>query len=239
MSTFILVHGAYHGAWSWQKIVPFMQQKGISVLTPTLSGLGENSYLLSPSVNLSTHITDIVDLLVREDLREVVLVGHSYAGFVISGVAEREPDRIAHLVYLDAMVPANGQKVFDIRPDLRSKVAEITFAGKIVKILRPPPPEVFGVTDPDDVAWVKPLLTPTPWACYEEPLALGELKILSIKKTYLLNEIQALGASGRSHLDAYEKAQGEGWSRMKIAGPHDSMITHPKSLAGTLIRFKS
>jgi pimeloyl-ACP methyl ester carboxylesterase len=235
MHTFVLVHGAYHGAWSWQKIIPFMGQP--PVLTPTLSGLGENEALLTPSVNLSTHIMDITKLLEREDLYEVVLVGHSYAGFVISGVAEKIPERISQLVYLDAMVPSTGQKVFDIRTDLRSRIQEITFAGAKVKVLMPPLPETFGITYPEDIAWVKPLLTPTPAACYDEPLVLDNPQALSIPKTYLLNKVQTPGALEKSHLDAYEMAQGAGWARMKIPGPHDSMITHPKQLAEIFARL--
>ncbi|HNX68879.1 MAG TPA: alpha/beta hydrolase family protein [Candidatus Omnitrophota bacterium] len=239
MSTFVLVHGAYHGAWSWQKIIPFLREKGIPVFTPTLSGLGENSYLLSPSIDLSTHITDVAELLKREALRDVVLVGHSYAGFVISGVAERVPERIAHLVYLDAMVPESGQCFFDVRPDLRARVSTITFAGKSVQVLMPPSPEVFGVTDPEDVAWVKPLLTPTPAACYEESLVVSEPKVHLIPKTYLLNKVQDPGASRKSHEEAYARAQGGRWSRRMISGPHDSMITHPKQLAETLAGFNA
>jgi pimeloyl-ACP methyl ester carboxylesterase len=239
MKIFVLVHGAYHGAWCWQRVIPFFREKKITVLTPTLSGLGENAHLLSPSINLSTHITDVTSLLERENLREVVLVGHSYSGFVVAGVAERVPDRIGHLVYLDAMVPENGQKVFDVRNELRADVREISFNGKQVKVLPPHAPEVFGVTDPEDAAWVKALMVPTPAACYDEPLAITNPGARSLPKTYLLNEIQGSGSSGQLHLDAYEKARGDHWSRKKIPGPHDSMITHPKQLAKALISFAS
>ena len=112
----VLVHGAWHGAWCWAKVLPLLSEKGFRVYTPTQTGVGENVSLLSKNITLNTFIEDIADFLTTHDLHDVVLVGHSFAGISISGVADRMPERIRHLVYLDALLLQSGQKVFDIIP---------------------------------------------------------------------------------------------------------------------------
>src|SRR3712207_5745958 len=109
MTTYVLVHGAWHGGWCWKKVVPLLRTAGHEVYTPTLTGLGERAHLLSPTITLDTHILDVVNVLEYEELLDVVLVGHSYAGAVISGVADRAPTQVAQLVYLDAFVPRDGE----------------------------------------------------------------------------------------------------------------------------------
>ena len=111
---FVLVHPAWHGAWFWKKVVPLLRQRGHLVFTPTLTGLGERSHLARAEIGLDMHVSDIVNVLKYEDLRDVVLVGHSSSGVVITGVADRAPAQIAHVVYLDAFVPENGQAVLDL-----------------------------------------------------------------------------------------------------------------------------
>src|SRR5438874_13830434 len=116
MSTYVLVHGAWHGSWCWKRVRQALQAAGHDVFTPTLTGVADRSHLISRDVNLETHITDVVNLIQWEELTNVVLCGHSYGGCVISGVADRIPDRIAALVYLDAFVPENGQSLHDTLP---------------------------------------------------------------------------------------------------------------------------
>src|SRR6266536_5517997 len=116
MANFILVHGGWFGAWCWYKVVPLLQAAGHSVYTPTLTGVGEQAALLAPEIGLDTHIQDVVNLIETNDLQHVILVGHSYSGMVITGVADRVPGRIAHLVYLDAAVPRDGQSLADMIP---------------------------------------------------------------------------------------------------------------------------
>src|SRR5437762_1451253 len=116
MSTYILVHGAWHGSWCWKRVRKSLQARGHDVFTPTLTGVGERSHLLSPQVNLDTHIDDVVNLIQWEELSDVVLCGHSYGGAVISGVADRVPDRLRTLVYLDAFVLEDGQSLHDTLP---------------------------------------------------------------------------------------------------------------------------
>ena len=116
MANYVLVHGGWFGAWCWYKVVPLLQAAGHSVYTPTLTGLGEQAALLTPEIGLDTHIQDVVNLIETKDLQQVILVGHSYSGMVITGVADRVPGRIAHLVYLDAVVPRDGQSLADTAP---------------------------------------------------------------------------------------------------------------------------
>ena len=114
MATYVLVHGGGHGGWCYQRVARILRSHGHEVHAPSLSGLGERSHLLGPDIDLDTHITDITSLLHSEDLHDVVLVGHSYGGMVITGVADRATDRIGDLVYLDAANPQNGQSLVDV-----------------------------------------------------------------------------------------------------------------------------
>lgn len=116
MTTFVLVHGAWHGGWSWQLVSQQLEAAGHRAITPTLTGLGDRAHLISPRVNLATHVEDVVAVLRYEDLRDVVLVGHSYAGLVITGAGAREFDRVAQLIYYDAFLPDDGQSALDLLP---------------------------------------------------------------------------------------------------------------------------
>src|ERR1700761_3204519 len=111
--TFILVHGSWHGGWCWRRVSDQLQLKGHRVFCPTMTGLGERSHLLNKDINVSTHVTDIVNVIRWEDLSDVVLVGHSYGGMVISGVAEQIPDKVSSIVFLDAFMPENGESMLD------------------------------------------------------------------------------------------------------------------------------
>lgn len=120
MADFVLVHGSCHGGWCWKKVTPLLTKNGNRVYTPTLTGLGERSHLVSRDIGLDTHILDIIQVLEYEDLNEVVLVGHSYGGLVIGGVADKVPRRIGHLVYLDGYIPKDNKSPFDIVPGLET-----------------------------------------------------------------------------------------------------------------------
>src|SRR5207248_5461012 len=119
MTTFVLVHGAWHGGWCWRKLTPLLREKGHDVFTPTLTGLGERVHLAGPEVGLGVHVQDVASVIEYENLHDVVLVGHSYGGMVIAGVAGRLPERLAHLVYLDAYAPEDGQAMTDLVPPER------------------------------------------------------------------------------------------------------------------------
>jgi len=185
MAVFVLVHGAWHGGWCWQKVAPLLRAAGHDVFTPTLTGLGERVHLAHAGVGLDTHVQDIVKVLEYEDLQQVVLVGHSYGGMVISGVAEELAARLAQLVYLDAFVPADGQSTYDLVPQLATagrQQAAATGAGWRV----PPLPGDFGVTAAADLAWLLPKLVDQPLASFEQPVHWRNPAALALPRTYIL-----------------------------------------------------
>jgi pimeloyl-ACP methyl ester carboxylesterase len=169
---FVLVHPAWHGAWFWKKVVPLLRARGHLVFTPTLTGLGERSHLARAEIGLEMHVNDVVNVLKYEDLREVVLVGHSSSGVVITGAADRAPQQIAHVIYLDAFVPEDGQAVLDlITPDRRQSfegLVKTEGKGWLVPRFAQPPWEtivrdMWGVTHDDDVRWMLDRLGPRPF----------------------------------------------------------------------------
>ena len=169
MATYVLVHGGGHGGWCYQRVARILGSAGHEVFTPTLSGLGERSHLMGPGIDLDTHITDITSVLHHEDLRDVILVGHSYGGMVVTGVADRAADRIGRLVYLDAANPVNNQSLVDVSGPIIEAVRPYGRVVDGVELVLFPDPEIvklYGVTDPDDVAWMTERLTPHPWACF-------------------------------------------------------------------------
>ena len=125
MATYLLVHGGWHGGWCWRRVASILREASHEVFTPTLTGLGERAHLLSPEIDLDTHIRDIMGVLKYEDLHDLILVGHSYAGMIITAIAEQAPERLAHLVYLDACIPKNGESLIDvIGPDFAATFHE-------------------------------------------------------------------------------------------------------------------
>ena len=172
MSCFVLVHGSFGGGWMWSRVAKLLREKGHEVHTPTLTGLAERSHLLSPDVDLSTHILDISNLLEYEQLLDVVLVGHSYGGMVTTGVLGRQPDRVSHMVYVDAYAPEAGQGCFDILPWLQEPVLEMAKLHD-GHYLDPLDPAGLGVTDPDEAGWINERSTLMPLAAIVEPLPSG------------------------------------------------------------------
>ena len=167
MATFVLVHGAWHGGWCWRDVAAALRAQGHDVLAPTLSGVAERARL-APHADLSLHVEELAGLLYFADVREVVLVGHSYGGLVVSGAAARASARLARLVYLDAFVADAGQSLFDL---LRPERREVYESTAIDGLIPSPPPEVFGVTEPRLAAWTSDRLTPQPLPTWTEPLA--------------------------------------------------------------------
>ena len=175
MATFVLVHGGGHGGWCYQRLARLLRAEGHEVHCPTLTGLGERSHLLNPSINLDTHIEDVVQLLFHEDLHDVYLAGHSYGGMVITGVADRALGRVGHLVFLDAAQPQNGEALSDIAYTMMNAAYQgmrVVDGMEMVLFLDPEMDNLFGVTDPADVAWMHPRLKPHPWACFSQQLRL-------------------------------------------------------------------
>ena len=233
MATYVLVHGGGHGGWCYQGVARLLQAEGHHVYTPTLTGLGERSHLLSPAIGLDLQIDDVVSLLHFEDLRDVILVGHSYGGMVVTGVADRATERVGRLVYLDAANPKNGQSLVDVAG------AVITWTrdqGKVVdgvELVLWPTAEViaaYGVTDPGTVAWMQDRLTPHPWRCFEQPLMLrNEDALWAIPQYHIVCE-QTLPTRDRALLDK-ARAENRLWT---IDTGHDLMITEPRWVADAL-----
>ncbi len=231
MSSYVLVHGAWRGSWIWKRVRRSLQAQGHEVFTPTHTGVADRSHLSSPSVNLDTHITDVANLLRWEELSNVILCGHSYGGCVVSGVADRVPDRIGALVYLDAFVLENGQCLNDtMPPEVRSKrLAQAKEVGEGWK-LPPIPAEEFNV-NPKDRDWVNRQSTMQSLACFEQPLRLTGT-INQIKNvTYIL----ASGWSPSPFPQFYEKAKAKGWKLITIDCGHDVMLDRPEKLAEELL----
>ncbi len=229
--TFVLVHGSWHGSWCWNRLVPLLENKGYRVLTPTLTGHAERGHLLSPMVNCSTHIEDIVRLIDFEDATNVILVGHSYGGMVASGAASRRLDRIRRVVYFDAHVPGDGQSMCDLIGEettnrLKHRVEQHGFGW----ILPPSPASIFG-TNGEDAAWIDSMATPMSWACYDEQLKLQSSR--AVPRAYL-----RCGRHDRHYFEsAAEQIRNEGSPVQVLAAAHNAMITHPKLVAEALIAF--
>ena len=233
MTTFVLVHGTGCGGWIWQKVAPGLRAAGHTVFTPTLTGIGDRSHLLSCGVNLTTHITDITSLLWYEDLSDVVLVGHSYAGMVVTGAAAKMPERLGLLVYLDAYVPDAGQTEADLWPaEMRAGIQAGEAAGRG---LRPPPPlDFLGITEPEMAAWVKARLTPHPLATYQEPAPAGSARSAALPRAFIHC---TAGPTTPVFAPFAAKARTAGWEVDELATGHCAMLTMPREVVELLLKL--
>jgi pimeloyl-ACP methyl ester carboxylesterase len=230
MTTFVLLHGAWHGGWVWRRVAALLRAAGHDVHTPTLTGVSDNAHLLSPAVGLGTHIQDVVALLEAYDLSEVVLVGHSYAGQVVTGVADLVPHRLRTRVYLDAFVGDDGDAAIDLLPATVAGHYRESVAGPGFGWLIPVRPlGKLGVTDEADLAWLGPRLTPHPWLTYTEPLRLSGAG-RSVPAVFV--ECVEWMRVFRSHA---ARAAARGWPVHEIATGHEAMATAPKELTDILL----
>jgi pimeloyl-ACP methyl ester carboxylesterase len=241
MATFVLVHPAWFGGWCWQKLTPLLRGQGHRVHTPTLTGLGERAHLTRPEVGLETHVEDIVNVLKYENLRGVILVGNSSGGMVITGVADRVPERIARLVYLDAFVPEDGQCLLDlIAPDRRSAMealVETEGEGWLLPRFAAAPwekfvPEAWRITDEADLQWMLARLAPTPFGHFKDPIRRRTPAAETLPRTYI-RCMQWPHAGFDRYADAARRAAG--WCCRELAAPHIPYITHPRELAELLL----
>jgi pimeloyl-ACP methyl ester carboxylesterase len=228
--TFVLVHGAWHGAWCWTRVAARLRAHGHTVVVPTLAGLGERAHHLSGSINLGTHIQDVVRLIDMENLENVVLCGHSYGGMVITGVADQRPDTIGALIYLDAFVPENGQSVFDYS-SAESVAAQLAWAADNDGFSIPPPPAAMLGVNCEDQPWVDAKCSPQPLATFCERIKLTGATSRAAKKTYIL----ATGWQGSPFTRFYEACAADPqWSTRTVDAGHDVMIDAPDRLAEML-----
>ncbi|MDE1993840.1 MAG: alpha/beta hydrolase [Rhizobiaceae bacterium] len=231
MPDIVLVHGAWHGSWCWKRVRNILAAGGHQVYTPTLTGLADRRHLLSRDVGLKTHVADVANLIEFEDLRDVVLVGHSYGGAVVTCVADQLSDRISSLIYLDAVVPEDGKSVFDYVPDGGARArgqAAIDGDGWMVS---PYPASVYDLLSDADVALVDRLSTMHPMAAFEQaaPLSGAHKKIGDIGYV-----------RGVRHIGFYDqfvvRARSDGWWVEEFDCGHEIMLDRPTELASLLVR---
>jgi pimeloyl-ACP methyl ester carboxylesterase len=232
-NTYVLIHGAFHGGWCWQMVGKELRSKGNTVYTPTLSGQGERKNTLDTNINLQTHIQDVVNTIVMEDLHDVILVGHSYAGAIIAGVADRIPERLSKLIFLDALIVENGQSANDLNPadvvEGFKKASIKNDNGLSIPILSS---EFFGVTDSATIKWANAKLTNQPYRTFSQKLVLRNPYGNNIPITYIACIGPELRAIQRSVDIAKAK---KGWKYLEINTGHDAMLTKPVNLAKLLL----
>jgi pimeloyl-ACP methyl ester carboxylesterase len=228
MATFLLVHGGWAGGWQWREVASLLRAAGHDVFTPTLTGLGERVHLASLDVGLDTHIQDILMVLEYEELRDVILVGYSYSGMVITGVAERVADRLAHLVYLDAFVPQDGESMLDILgPGVATFIEQAAQAyGDGWRIPHDPPDA--------------PRRTPHPLKTGQQPVTVTSPAAAALPRTfiYCTQDKEAMGPLGVPITQAAERAKSDArWRYRELQTGHSPWETAPRELASLLLEI--
>jgi pimeloyl-ACP methyl ester carboxylesterase len=228
--TFVLVHGAWHGGWCWRRVADLLAAKGHKVFTPTLTGLGERSHLMSASINLDTHIADVVNVVKWEDLADVCLVAHSYGGWPVSGALEQVRDRIGSIVYLDAFMPEDGQKGFDYASEFSRKgTLEAIAKGEVS---RPPPPATAFFVNEKDRALVDGKTSAQPVGVAMQPIRLAGAREKVGRKTY----VRAPKYPQPAFDQAYAAKQADpSWRTFAVPCGHDVMVDMPERLVEILL----
>jgi pimeloyl-ACP methyl ester carboxylesterase len=231
--TFVLVHGAWHGGWCWRRVADLLEKQGHKVFTPTLTGVGERSHLMSKDINLDTHITDLVNVFKWEDLKDVCLVVHSYGGWPGSGALEQIGDRVSSIIWLDAFKPENGQRGIDFASEISRK----RFLAAVEKGEpgRPAPTaEAFRVISEKDRAWVDSKTTPQPNGVAIQPIKLTGAREKVAKKTYI--------RAAKYPQPAFDQALAEckadkSWRTFEATDSgHDVMVDAPQWLVDVLLQ---
>lgn len=238
MSAIVLVGGAWLGGWCWQKVTPRLRQAGLDVYTPTLTGLGERAHLARPDIGLDTHLQDVVNVLEFEDLREVTLLGHSYAGIVVTGVADRAPERLRRVVYLDASVPDDGDTMLD-EPEFRQVVEEAAQRGG--DGWRWPLPafedlnrfaSIAGISEAD-LQWFRARAVPHPLKTMADPIHLSGAA--RVPRTYIRCTADSEGSPEPEW--AAQLRNDPGWGYEELATGHWPQFSMPAELAELLVRL--
>jgi pimeloyl-ACP methyl ester carboxylesterase len=227
---FVLVHGALHGGWCWRRVARQLRAAGAEVFTPTLTGLGERVHLNGPHIDLATHIQDVVNVIEYEELERVVLVGHSYAGMIITGAVQSlEPKKIANLVYLDAVIPRDGETTLDAMGGLVINPEPEMFSAQ--------PGTDFGVTDENDRAWVRRRVTSQSAQTLRDKLAISR-DMSAFKRTFIACTADNDTGSPTDDMRRTSLARlDKSWRREEIATGHDAMITAPRAVSDLLLQI--
>jgi pimeloyl-ACP methyl ester carboxylesterase len=227
-TTFLVAHGAWSAGWAWKKMHPLMTAAGHRLITPTYTGLGEREHLANPSIDLETHIQDVLGVIKYEDLRDFVLIGHSYGGMVATGVADRVPERISKLVYLDAFVPKDGQAHLDLVPPAARE--RMRAGAKAADGWRVPPTPPPADTSPEDVKWIQGLRVAHPLKTLETPVRLrnGDTRL---PRAYIYCKRATPDDTFRQFAN---RATKERWDYREIDASHSPHITAPAELTALL-----
>lgn len=225
--TFLVCHGAWSAGWAWKKMHPLMNEAGHRLLTPTYTGLGERAHLAHPAIDLETHITDMLQVIKYEDLRDFVLVGHSYGGMVATGVADRARDKVKQLIYIDAFVPADGQSLLDLNEVARPRMQEAMQNGDGWRV---PPNPTPSDTSPEDVAWLSERRVHMPVKCFEQKLKLSAP--LTLPRSY----IYATRITPADTFGPFAKMtkNDPAWRYYEIDASHSPNVTAPEALMAML-----
>lgn len=241
MANFVLVHGAWHGGWCWRRVVAPLQAQGHRVHAVTLTGLGERAHLMSSLITLETHISDVMNVVEAEELQDVVLAAHSYAGMLGTAVADRMPQRLRHLVYVDAVVPKPGESWASTQSSA-TREARLAAAQASPDYSFPAPdPKVFGL-EAEDHAWVQRRQTPHPGHTYQAQLQFDPRRVAAVPRTFVdcirpaLGTIDAVRQRVRDRNFWDGAWQGGGGARIvEIATGHDPMVSAPADLVRVLL----
>lgn len=239
MADFLLVHGAWHGAWCWRAVTAALVRAGHRAHAVTLTGLGERAHLLREDIDLQTHVDDVVHAIEAEEMQHLVLVGHSYAGMLVTAVADRMPQRLSHLVYLDAVVPKPGES-WSSTHTAAIRASRMDAAAASPRFAFPAPdPAVFGLDGPSH-AWVQRRQTPHPGHTYEMPLKFDVARVASVPRTFIdctspaLGTIDAIRTRVRS-TTFWDGAWRQGARVVEMRTGHDPMISEPQALTDILL----
>ena len=230
-ATFLVCHGAWSAGWAWKKMHPLMAAGGHRLVTPTYTGLGERAHLANPAIDLEIHIQDVLNVIKYEDLRDIVLVGHSYGGMVATGVADLARDRVAQLIYVDAFVPDDGQSLLDLNESDRQRMTDLARSGDGWRV---PPNPTPSDTPPADVAWLSERRVPMPIKCFERKLRLYG-GALTLPRSYIyatrIAPADTFGPFAR-------RAKADpAWGYREIDASHSPNVTAPEALMALLLEI--
>jgi pimeloyl-ACP methyl ester carboxylesterase len=241
MANFVLVHGAWHGGWCWRRVVGALHAQGHRAFAATLTGVGERAHLMSPLITLETHIADVANLIEAEELQEVVLAVHSYAGMIGTAIADRMPQRLKHLAYVDAVVPKPGESWSSTHASA-TREARLAAAQASPDYGFPAPdPSVFGLAAGDH-AWVQRRQTPHPGHTYQAPLQFDPKRVAAVPRTFVdcvqprLGTIDSIRPRVRDpNFWDGAWAEGGGMRVVELATGHDPMVSAPQELTDVLV----
>jgi pimeloyl-ACP methyl ester carboxylesterase len=235
MATYVLVHGAWHGGWCWRRTTEILRAKGHRVFEPTLSGVGARAHEATAAIGVYTHANDVAGLVEMEQINDIILVGHSYGGMVITAAAEQISQRIGALVYLDAFVPKTGESLMMLVGPERGQnmVVSAMQHGEGWRVPAPPP-SYFGVKKQDDIDWITSRCTPQSLLTFMQPVRSAKAAEDIKRKVY----IRAEGHPGPTFAPFGEMAKSTpGWDYHAVACGHEVMIEMPNELAEILLKL--